>query len=246
MSHDPQQPHAQPSLTSYFSSGDAIRSRRVSDVVLSGTVDVPAPPARLLADWAREISSRMTLEAGDVEVMPLARARTRWPEYPHCVRAVSDWTGTFGLHGVLASSDVALMVCRGARYHHDGEQYGGAAFCNLFLSDDKGQDVYFPSLDLRIPLIRGTVLVFDTCQPHGVVRRGSNRFDDADFPSDQDCTQVFLTWELPIEDSNVAQALGVAFDNDPSTSMRLNEEQVRLNGERVSVCHESGLWRQAG
>src|ERR1700712_3307117 len=35
----------------YFWSGDAIRSRSVSDVVLHGTVDIPLPPARLTADW---------------------------------------------------------------------------------------------------------------------------------------------------------------------------------------------------
>lgn len=232
-------------LTSYFWSGDAIRSRRVGNIVLSGTVDVPEPPARLRADWAREISSRTILEPGDVEVMPLARARTRWPDYPHCVRAVADWTGTLGLPGLLDSADVALMACRGARYHHDGEQYGGAAFCNLFLSEDKGQDVHFPSLDLRIPLQRGTVLIFDTCQAHGVIRRGSTGFDMADFPTDRDCVQLFLTWELPIEDARVAQALGVAFDNALATAMLLNEEQVRLNGARVGVCHESGQWRHA-
>jgi len=245
MRRSPDQPQAHSLLTSYFWSDDAIRSRRVSNIVLSGEVDVPEPPPRLLADWAREISSRMTLEPGDVEVMPLARARARWPEYSHCVQAVSDWTSTIGLPGVLASSDVALMVCRGARYHHDGEQYGGAAFCNLFLSEDKGQDVHFPSLGLRIPLRRGTVLIFDTCQPHGVIQRGSTGFDVADFPSDQDCTQLFLTWELPIEDAHVVQALNVAFDIDPLTSQKLNEEQVWLDGERVSVRHESGEWRRA-
>lgn len=232
-------------LTSFFWSGDAIRSRCVSDSVLSGTVDVPEPPARLLADWAREIALHMTLEAGDVEVMPLARARARWPEYSHCVRAVSDWTSSLGLPGVLASGDVALMVCRGARYHHDGDQYGGAAFCNLFLSEDKGQDVHFPSLDLRIPLRRGTVLLFDTCQPHGVIRRGSNGFDVTDFPADQNCTQLFLSWELPIEDAHVAQALNIAFDIDQSASGIVNEEQVRLDGERVSVRDDSGEWRRA-
>ncbi|CAG9166190.1 hypothetical protein LMG23992_00710 [Cupriavidus laharis] len=232
-------------LTSFFWSGDAIRSRCVSDSVLSGTVDVPEPPARLLADWAREIALHMTLEAGDVEVMPLARARARWPDYSHCVRAVSDWTSSLGLPGVLASGDVALMVCRGARYHHDGDQYGGAAFCNLFLSEDKGQDVHFPSLDLRIPLRRGTVLLFDTCQPHGVIRRGSNGFDVTDFPADQNCTQLFLSWELPIEDAHVAQALNIAFDIDQSASGIVNEEQVRLDGERVSVRDDSGEWRRA-
>ena len=55
MSRSHPQPHLQDSLTAYYWSGDAIRSRRVSDVVLSGTVDIPEPPARLTADWAREI-----------------------------------------------------------------------------------------------------------------------------------------------------------------------------------------------
>ncbi len=219
-----------------------MRSRCVSDIVLSGMVDVPVPPARLLADWEREISSRMVLEPGDVEPMPLARARTRWPDYTRCVQAVSEWTCALGLPGVLASSDVALMACRGARYHHDGAQYGGAAFCNLFLSEDRGLDVHFPSSGHRIPLSRGTVLIFDTGQPHGVIRRGSSGFDLADFAPDQDCVQIFLTWELPIEDAHVGHALKVAFDVAPSTSAQLNDEEVRLNGERVVVCPDSGRW----
>jgi hypothetical protein len=229
-------------LTSYFWSGDAIRSRCVSNIVLSGKVDVPIPSARLLADWERETSSRMVLEPGDVEQMPLARARARWPEYRHCVQAVSDWTSALGLPGVLASSDVALMACRGAKYHHDGAQYGSAAFCNLFLSEDKGLDLHFPSVGLRIPLTRGTVVIFDTGQPHGVIQRGGSSFNVADFAPDQDCIQIFLTWELPIEDAHVGHALKVAFDVSPSTSLQLNEEQVWLNGEAVVVCPDSGRW----
>ena len=38
-------------LTSYFWSGDAIRSRSVGGTVLAGTLDVPSPPARVAADW---------------------------------------------------------------------------------------------------------------------------------------------------------------------------------------------------
>ena len=123
---------------SHYRSGDAIRSRSVSDTVLSGTVDVPALPARLVADWNREISLHLRLEPGDVEALPLARAR--WPDYRHRVQAVSDWMGTLGLNDVLDTAEVALMACRGARYHHDGAQYGGAAICNLFLSEDVGLD----------------------------------------------------------------------------------------------------------
>ena len=230
--------------TSYYWRGDAIRSRSVSDIVLSGRVDVPAPPARLVTDWEREISKRLGLEPGDVEALPLPRARTRWPDYRHCVQAALDWTRTLGLNDVLASSDVALMACRGVKYHHDGAQYSGAAFCNLFLSEDRGLDLHFAATGRRIPLARGTVVIFDTGQPHAVIQRGSGGFDVADFPADRDCTQVFLTWELPIENVQVSQALRIVFDIDLATAMRLGDEQVWLNGAPASVHPESGRWLQ--
>ena len=228
--------------TAYYWSGDALRSRSVSDVVLSGKVEVPATPARLLADWQRETSQRLGLEPGDVEALPLPRARMRWPDYRRCVQAARDWTHSLGLHDVLATSDVALMVCRGARYHHDGAQYGGAAFCNLFLSEDRGLDVHFPATGHRIPLARGTVVMFDTGQPHAVIDRRSSGFNAADFPIERDCTQVFLTWELPIENVDVAEALGIVFDTDRTIALQLEEEQVWVNGERASVCPLSGQW----
>jgi hypothetical protein len=230
-------------LTSYFWSGDAIRSRSVSDVVLTGTVDVLAPPTRLIADWKRELSSRLNLEPGDVEELPLPRARARWPEYSNCVQAVSHWTRSLGLGEVLASSDVALMACRGARYHHDADQYGGMAFCNLFLSEDTGLDLHFPASVHRIPLVRGTVVIFDTAQPHAVIERRCDRFDATDFPDDQDFTQIFLTWELPIENVDIAHVLGIAFDIDPLTSLQLEDEHVWVNGAQASVCPDSGRWR---
>jgi hypothetical protein len=234
---------ARPTPASYFWSGDAIRSRSVSDVVLTGTLDVPAPPARLALDWNREIVQRLGLEPGDVEQLPLARARMRWPDYRQCVQAAAEWTQMLGLGDVLATSDVALMACRGARYHHDGDQYGGAAFCNLFLSDDRGLDLHFAATGHRIPLTRGTVVIFDTGQPHAVIERGRDRFDRGDFPAQRDCTQVFLTWELPIENVNVAQALQITFDIDRSTALLLDDEQVWLNGAPARVCPQTGQWQ---
>ncbi len=214
----------------------------MSGVVRSGKLDVPVAPARLVADWERETSLRLGLEPGEVEALSLARARARWPDYRQCVQAVSDWTATLGLPALVASCDVALMVCRGARYHHDGAHYGGMAFCNLFLSEERGLDLHFPSSGHRIPLSRGTVVLFDTGQPHAVIQRGSNGFNAADFSPGQDCTQVFLTWELPIEQAQVGQALGITFDIDPPTSLLLTEQQVWWRGARASVCPDSGRW----
>ncbi|MDI1274346.1 hypothetical protein [Polaromonas sp.] len=236
---------ARDGLASYFRSANVMRSRSVSDVVLSGTVDVPAPPASLVADWEREILLHLELEPGDVEALPLVRARARWPDYRRCVQAVSDWMHTLGLDEELAACDLALMACRGARYHHDGAQYGGAAFCNLFLSEDKGLDLHFPASGHRIALRRGTVVVFDTGQPHAVIERSSAGFDAGDFPAGRECSLVFLTWELPIENAALGRALGISFDIDPSTALLLGDEQVWLNGAPASVCPASGRWCQA-
>ena len=239
-------PKVRDSLVSYFWSNEALRSRSVSGVVLCGRVDIPTPPARLIADWQTEISLQLELEPGNVEALALAQARRRWPEYRHCVQAVSNWADTVGLPDLLASCDVALMACRGAKYHHDGGQYGGFAFCNLFLSHDLEMELHFPYTGQRIPLARGTVVIFDTGQPHALIRRGSSGFEAADFPPGQDGSQIFLTWELPIENRNVAHALQIAFDIDKSTPLQLDDAQVWRGGTRASVCPDSGQIRQSG
>ena len=61
-------------LRSFFWSGETLRSRDVSAVVLSGTVAVPARPARLVADCEREIDGKVDLAPGEVEALALARA----------------------------------------------------------------------------------------------------------------------------------------------------------------------------
>lgn len=232
-------------LVSYFWSGDALRSRSVGAAVRTATLALPAPPARLVADWAREIDTRLELEPGDVEQMPLARTMARWPEYGACVRAMRDWSAALGLGDLLADCDIALMACRGARYHHDGNQYGGAAFCNLFLSEDKELDLFFAQTGQRIALTRGTAVLFDTCQPHGVVPRGARAFRESDFAPRPDLSQLFLAWELPIEDPRVAAALDIRFDTDPAGAAGLAGEQVRRGGARLAVRPGSGDWEAA-
>ena len=219
-------------------------SRSVSDVVLTGTVEVPAVPALLASHWQREVAQHLALAPGDVEALNLAQYRTRAnaPHYRRCLQAATDWAHGIGLPDVLAESHIALMACRGAKYHHDGAQYGDSAFCNLFVSDDAGLDVHFPGAGLRIPLVRGTVVVFDTSQRHAVIRRSSGGFDVADFAADQDDALVFLTWELPIENPDVSRVLGVTFDTDPRTATTLAEPCVLLNGAAACICPESGQW----
>jgi len=244
----PLSPHLPPERATAFyanGGGDALRSRSVSDTVLVGTLDVPAPPPRLVADWTRDIALRLALAAGDVEPLPLARARQRWPDYRQCVQAVADWTRALGLADLLAQSEVALMACRGARYHHDAAQYGGAAFCNLFLSDDRGLDLHLSLTGERLPLRRGTVVLFDTGQPHAVIARHRSGFSETDFPPDLDCAQVFLTWELPIETPALATAMGIAFDTASATAVQIKEPQLWHQGVPRDVAPHSGRWLAA-
>ena len=230
-------------LACLFQSGEAMRSRRVSDTVLSHRLDIPVLPPRLAADLAREIGLNLRLEPGDVDTLSLARARSRWPRYRQWEQAVLDWTSARGLGSLLADCDVALMASRGARYHHDGAQYGGAAFCNLFLGEDCGQDLHFPAAGHRIPLARGTVVVFDTCQPHGVIARHGDGFRPDDFgPGQPDSIQLFLTWELPVEHAGVAHALQIAWHPDPPGGLLPGDGQVLVDGVAAQVCAESGRW----
>jgi hypothetical protein len=104
-------------------------------------------------------------------------------------------------------------------------------------------DLHFPAIGIRIPLTRGTTVIFDTGQPHAVIPRGAHRFDAADFPAGQDCTQIFLTWELPVEHANVTKALGIDFDVSPSSDMSITEEQIWRNGRRAEVCPNTGRWQ---
>lgn len=230
------------STITFFWSDDALCGRTVSTVVLSGRVDIAAPSARLLADWERDIAQQLGLEAGDVAPLSLARARMRWPDYAQAVQAVAQWTRQLGLGDIPVASEVALMACRGARYHHDAAQYADRIFCNLFISEDKGLDVHFPAANQRIALERGTVLIFDTAQPHAVIPRDRDHFNATDFSVNRDCSQVFLTWEIPVTRAAIVQALGIEpVPPVPCLPDRM-VDPVRVDGAPVSVCPQTGAW----
>lgn len=244
MSH-PEKPDGTNSpLTAYFRSGEVFRSRSVSPLCLQASLTIPQPQEWLLADWEREVAA-LGLEIGDIDTLPLARTIVRWPEYARCAEAVTAWMQTLGLPDLLDPNDLALMACRGVHYHHDAAQYGHAAFCNLFLSEDKGLDLHYPMLGLRIPLQRGTAVIFDTAQPHAVIPRDSSGFKAADFMPEQDCTQVFLTWELPIENEQLGRALKINFDVDAAAGLQQDEQQVGVNGRPLTVCPATGQWGPA-
>lgn len=236
-------------LRAAIATESGLRNRHVSAHVLSGRLAIPAPSAHLTADWSRDVSTLLDLEAGDVGELSLPRARSRWPDYANCLQKASQWLQAYGLQSVPHTCEVALMACRGARFHHDTTLYGGMAFCNLFVSEDKGLDLFFPVPDIRIPLCRGSIVVFDTAQVHGVVPRQRRDFLATDFPASRDCTQVFLTWELPMDNRQVAAALQIQWDpphppnQDAAAGPADGTSRLERGGLPVGVCPRTGQWQ---
>ena len=230
------------------------RYRSVGTRVVSGLLGpsvLPALADHLRADWQRDLVNQVPLMPGDVEALSLPRARRRWPTYRATVQAVTDWLQTHGVHANLPHAETALMACRGAHYHHDAAQYSGSVFCNLFLTEDRGQDVHFPHAGVRIPLRYGTVLLFDTGQPHAVIRRSAEVFDPAQFHSLDhpdpypENAQVFLTWEIPIAHTGVRAALHIDGPADCGASEQPVAAQLCWQGRPVEVCPFTGIWRPA-
>jgi hypothetical protein len=85
-------------------------------------------------------------------------------------------------------------------------------------------------------------VVFDTGQPHGVIARHTSGFASSDFAPNADCSQVFLTWEMPIAHPALATALGIRFDTAPRTAAQLEIEQVWHQGAPGNVCPNAGRW----
>lgn len=237
--------HREP-LTAIFESRGALRSRSVSPEIRTAILDVPLPPASVIGGWQREIAGRLELAAGDIEPLPLGRTRLQWPQLRHCIDAVRQWLAANDMPGILADAPIALMGSRGTRYHHDGARYGGMAFCNLFLGDAPQTELHWPAIGRRIALARGTVVLFDPCQPHAIIGRGATRFDAADFAIAWMPPQVFLTWELPIEHADVTKVLGIALDVVPPPGAFQQGERVWSGGEAPDVCPTTGAWLPVG
>ena len=103
------------------------------------------------------------------------------------------------------------LACLGAPFHHDASDFPDQAFAVLWLSDDAGWDLVFPQIEgpsRRVALQHGVVVVFDAAQPQGVVRRGGERYEDADFPVD-DSAGHCLSWDLHLGRVAAPQVLGI-------------------------------------
>jgi hypothetical protein len=110
-----------------------------------------------------------------------------------------------------------------------------------WMSEAKGLDLHFPYANKRIHLQRGSVVVFDTAQPHAVTARASMEFSEDAFTPERDCTLLFLTWELPITYPALASAHGLNTQTNTDSTLQLVSGQLLNNGELLHLCPRTGI-----
>ena len=215
----------------------AASSRTVSDVVLSGVLDLGAVSA--IDDWA-DSTSNFAYGPGEVFTIEAFHAKT-WAGVQRCRDLATDWAEQQGVGEAFRVSEVSALACAGSSFHHDAVGFPGVVFCIVWLSEDANLDMYLPHIDRRIPLRAGTIVLFDSAQPHGVVERGSKTWCEKSYGNREEWTQFFLSWDLDLTANDVARTLQIELSQDVLTDCH-DDFNPRVNGAASRVHPDSGAW----
>jgi hypothetical protein len=174
-------------------------SRTISPTVISGKVCLAPMTLQENDLWSEYVGG-----IGFSEVGAIANFGANTGLITPAVQAAIDsWLVAQGIHAAREHEALPL-ACTGVGFHHDVD-YKDEIFCVVWLSDDMPWDVYFPYINKRIPLEYGTIFVFDSLQPHGVVPHGTSVFDANSFEYG---TGVFASQDLVI-DRKACALLGI-------------------------------------
>lgn len=80
--------------------------------------------------------------------------------------------------GPIRTEEEMLLCCEGATFHTDSFGFPSVFFCIAWLEDRTDWDLVFPASGHRVELKKGTVVLFDSANVHGVVARGTSIFDE--------------------------------------------------------------------
>lgn len=175
-------------------------TRTISGRVEHALLDLPALDESQIEAWSSKMGADSPLSG---EILALGEVEGALVPAGAMV-AVKEWPAS---HGVATTgAHERAFACRGAPFHHDAESYPDSGFGVLWLADDTPWDLLFPFLKVRVPLEYGTVVMFDSAQPHAVVTRGSDAFDFERF-SDAPLG-VFVSVDFKLN-SHGRRALGV-------------------------------------
>lgn len=167
------------------------KSRTISNKIIQGHLDLAPLTLEQSDEWSTEIGRMGFMGKGEVANFGTETTLVT----AEAQQAINAWLVSQGIHRTPRRSPAVPLACTGATFHHDAQSYAEEVFCVVWLSDatDTPWDLYFPFLDVRIPLEYGTTVLFDAAQPHGVVAHGETGFyeDDMEF-----ATGIFLSQDL--------------------------------------------------
>jgi len=213
-------------------------ARDVSDTVFTCVLPVPHVPSELRQAWCNDALLHRLGDPGEVSSLR-SGLLGQWSGLQATSQAVIRWLGKLRLRQAAQEIEPSLLACFGAVFHEDSSGFGDQAFVVVWLTEDEGLDLYFPNIGKRVALSHGVSVLFDSCQPHGVVQRGTEIWDPgAWLPRDP---QLFLSWDLPLHRRALRNRLGVRLlREEGQTHIAL----PHVRGQRVQVDPKTGHWYQ--
>lgn len=151
--------------------------RNISRVVQVDQLVLPVTSEEQHCSWVDALLDNNPLaNPGDVYLSMV-------PPPPEIEAVLARWAAAAGLTSATTHSAPRLLACEGSWFHNDVDQaeYPESAFSVLWLEDESPWDLVFPLSGLRIPLSRGTHVLFDAGNIHGVVPRGASQYVEEDF-----------------------------------------------------------------
>lgn len=146
------------------------RVRAVSKKVFHGWAPLPSLDEAELDRTIEEAVNSVAWWPG--EIIPLLI-----PSPPAAKAPLLEWLVREGFPEPEFAEGDALLLAEGSFFHHDGDDYAENFFCVQWLGNGDPWDLLFPESELRVPLLPGTVILFDPSNVHGVVYRGRDRFE---------------------------------------------------------------------
>jgi hypothetical protein len=213
--------------------------RTISNVILQGRVAITPAQRTLTKNWTRGMEE-IGIDVGSVDGIGAARKRQSLDE--KFVNTVQEWLNEMNLssgqNGPLQASDAEnVHACRSANFHHDLDGFGEYCFCIVWLGKAAGLELCFPLLNKRIPLRPGTVVVFDSGQPHGVLLKGESLYAASVYEDRP--INLFLSIDLYALSPGVANSMDILVAAEPSDGSIVLAQSDNLMPE---VDRTTGAW----
>ena len=201
--------HAAPSASGLSASGGA---RSIAKAVAAGECE----PDQALRAHAQAIAGRSG-GAGKVH------AGGAWRE----PRVHAQLAAALGARlGPALRAEFEWYYCRGAFFHNDAH-YEARLF-GVWCIDGPSMEIVFPRAALRLTVARGSIVVFDPFEVHGVLAPARSTYTASDYQ--RAATSVFLGFEL-----DITAALASAFDIQDGASGPVISSRTRIDATSGAI-----------